>query len=109
MNNIPCPLREAAGQCGDHAAIVSGSREITYARLDRLVNVTFDSLKKFGIKKGSTVAILSSNILEYPILLFSLWRMGAVACLVNTRYPPKSVMDFLRKMNRSSLSEARFL
>jgi len=59
--------------------------------LEARIAATCDRLAKSGIKPRDRIAILAPNSVEQIILLFSLWRLKAVACPLNL-YQPKAII-----------------
>jgi len=50
-----------------------------------------DSLHSLGIKKGSHVAVMLPNLIEFPITWLALGVLGAVQIAVNTRFTSKEL------------------
>ncbi len=92
---IICPLSQAAAKQSDSPAILFGRRAISFKQLDQYVWSTVKTLKKFGINPGDRVAIVDQNSVEYLIVLLSLWRLDAVALLLNFRLPPEALAQTL--------------
>ncbi len=88
MAEIPCPLASAALNFPDQPALIDTDRELTYAQFDRLVAQTATRLRAAGVSEGDRVAIVDNNRIEYPIILYALFRLKAVACLLSPRFPP---------------------
>lgn len=103
MPKILCPLYCAAQKHADIPAIISQHHKITFRKLNGLVESTSLKLQKFGIKQGDRVAIVSSACPEYLILLLSLWRLGAIACPLNARYPQRTLIAALKSIHCQAL------
>src|SRR5699024_5371103 len=58
-------------------------RQVTYQQLEDLVNQTAQGFRTAGIQKGSRLAILSKNSLDYVIVTFAAARLGAVLIPIN--------------------------
>ncbi len=95
MPEIACPLVEAARKFGDREAIITNQRIITYGEYHHRVTYTTSLLKEKGVTSGHRVGIALPNTIEYPILLAALYRLGAVACPVNRRWPARLTADYL--------------
>ena len=52
-----------------------------------MVSFAGGGLRKSGVGAGTRVAIVAANYPELPLLLFALFRIGAVACPVSPRVP----------------------
>lgn len=99
MNNVQCPLNSAAERYEKLLALIAGDKVISYGEYEQIVGYVAGRLKKSGVEKGERVAIVSDNRWEYPILLFTLLRLGAVACPVNPIFPQKSIRSLLEKID----------
>lgn len=80
-------------------SIISGGKTLSYAELLRAVLRAGRHLKDSGICRDDRVGILSHNSVEYLIVLFALWRVGAVACLFSTRLPDNTLKKQLKSIN----------
>lgn len=76
-------LRRTAGRHPDDVAVVFRDTPYTYKTLNAAVNRCANSLLKLGVKPGDRIAILSHNCDSYLILLFALFKIGAVATPLN--------------------------
>jgi O-succinylbenzoic acid--CoA ligase len=103
MTDIPCPLAEAARKYMDLPALITDNRIISYDHYDRLVESTASRLKDADIATGERVAIISTNTIEYPILLMALFRIGAVACPVSSRLPHQMVSEYFKRIRCSKI------
>lgn len=83
----------------DNPAVIWRDRAISYSQLFRAVDARVEQLRATGIKSGNRVGIVSPNSIEYTVLLFSLWSIGAVACPLNTRLSDKALEGQLQQIN----------
>lgn len=83
--------------------IVWGTRQISRAQVNMYIASAMKQLKGMGITAGTRVAICDETSVEYIILLWSLWRMKAVACPVNPRWPIKAIGAYTAKINTKYL------
>ena len=60
-------------------------REFSYQQFDYLVNQTANLLKSVGVETGTTVSLLLHNGVEYLLVYFACWKLGAVAGPINAR------------------------
>lgn len=102
-HTIACPLNAAAQKYGSSAAVVWGTRRITYKQLDQYVNATVKSFKERGIKAASRVALVAENSVEAIVILLSVWRLGAVACPIDPRFPAAAVAALLKKVRAQAV------
>ena len=64
---------------------------ITYRKLDELSAAFGAWMQSQGITKGSRVALMMPNILQYPVCLFGLLRIGAIVVNVNPLYKAREL------------------
>ena len=103
MNTIPCPLYENAQNHGELAAIICDKRTITYLEFNQAVCATSKHLLDLGVREGKRIAIYSPNSVNYLIVLVSLWRIGAIACLLSTRLSEQQISKQLDDIDCSYL------
>ena len=85
-------------------------RSYTYAQLDRLSDALCQHLQQqYGIGKGSRIAILAENNIEYIALFAAMQRMGCVLVPMNYRLASAEI-DYLLKDSEPSLAicESKF-
>ena len=92
-------LDDAVHLHADKAAFVSGStgKRLLYSELDvlsRNVAGYFQGVLK--LPKGSRVALMMPNLLQYPVCLFGLLRAGYVVVNVNPQYTPRELEHQLK-------------
>ena len=68
-------------------------RSITYAELLREVCRFANGLRKLGIKKGDVVAVYMPMILELPIAMLALARIGAAHSVIFGGFAPDAIVD----------------
>lgn len=86
--NLSDLVRDAAVSRPGHPALVTDSRTVTWAELDRLVHAVAGGLTARGVRRGDRVAMLLGNSLEFAVAYFGILRAGAVAVPLNTAYTP---------------------
>jgi long-chain acyl-CoA synthetase len=73
-------------------AFTNMDRTLTYAELERLSRDFGAWLQNgAGLKPGARVAIMSPNLLQYPIVLFGALRAGFVVVNCNPLYTPREL------------------
>ena len=85
------PIHRHARVAPERLALWTPSRQWTYAELDAVVTATCDCLQRRGIRRETRVAIHLGRSPETVVLLWALWRAGAVAVPLSTRLPPAEV------------------
>ncbi|MEK6565059.1 MAG: o-succinylbenzoate--CoA ligase [Candidatus Omnitrophota bacterium] len=88
---IQCPIKINAFRHGSRQAIISDNQTLTYRAFDYRIDSCAQKLRAIGVKERERVCILCAESPEYIILLFALWRLGAVACLLSQRLPPDAL------------------
>jgi long-chain acyl-CoA synthetase len=64
-------------------AVADGSQALTNAQLLHRVRAASRHLKDLGIGRGDVVALKLTNRLEFVVLLFASWRVGATVTPIN--------------------------
>ncbi len=92
---IPAVLRDAAGRFGELEAIVDGERRMTFAGVLEAVDGTARALIGSGIRPGDRVAVWAPNGLDWVIISFAVYGVGAVLVPINTRYKGQEAAHLL--------------
>lgn len=98
MPEITCPLQEMAASLPDAPAIIAPHRQYTFGDYHAYVSGATANLRKAGIGEGDLLAIALPSGTPYPLLLMALFRMGAVACPMNTRFPAQYLLEVLERI-----------
>jgi long-chain acyl-CoA synthetase len=69
---------------------------ITFADLERLSRAFGAWLQAKGLAKGSRVAVMMPNCLQYPVCVFGILRAGYIVVNVNPLYTPRELEQQLR-------------
>ena len=72
------------------------ARSLTYAELDRQSLAFAGWLQSIGLGKGSRVALMMPNLLQYPICLFGALRAGCIVVNCNPLYTPRELEHQLK-------------
>jgi long-chain acyl-CoA synthetase len=78
-------------QFSERPAYSCMGHSITYSKLDELSTAFGAWLQSQGITKGSRVALMMPNILQYPVCLFAILRIGAIVVNVNPLYKAREL------------------
>jgi long-chain acyl-CoA synthetase len=85
-------LERSCGRFGDLPAFTCMGRSITYRELDRLSSDFGSWLQNVaGLGKGTRVALMMPNLLQYPVAIFGLLRAGLVGVNCNPLYTPREL------------------
>ncbi len=87
------PLARHAQAPTQAVALVGPDREWTYAELHRAVARRRAALRQRGVGAGTRVALHAERSAETIVLLWALWRAGAVAVPISTREPAAGVVE----------------
>ena len=96
MNAITCPVFAGARRHPQAAALVTPQRTWSYRELDAAIAGTAVQLRQTGLRRGDKLAVHLPNDWRYPVVLFALLRLGALAVLTNLRLPPATLAAQLR-------------
>src|SRR5215468_9950504 len=89
-------IRPFARQSPDHPALVQGDVTWTYAELAAVVAETVVSLKRYDIRSGDRVMIVSENSLALVALILATSEIDAWSVVVNPRLSAREV-DLIRE------------
>src|SRR5271165_6609155 len=90
-------LTRACRKFADRAAFRNLDTTITYAQLDRLSRDFAAWLRNQpGLQKGSRIALMMPNLLQYPIALFGVLRAGMIVVNVNPLYTARELEHQLK-------------
>jgi len=84
-------LEESCAKFGSRPAYSCMGRTITFAELDRLSAAFGAFLQARGLTKGARVALMMPNVLQYPVCLFGILRVGCTVVNVNPLYTPREL------------------
>jgi long-chain acyl-CoA synthetase len=94
LRSIGASFEESVCTYGERAAFVSGAAGvgITYRELDALSrNVAAYLQSVLALPRGSRVALMLPNILQFPVCLLGALRAGYVVVTVNPLYTPREL------------------
>ena len=95
MREVICPLLESAARWPDSPALCDSSTQFTFRELDSAAAAIAELLRGRGVESGVRLAIIESNRLELAPLLWAVFRLGALAVLLNPRFPKAALADQL--------------
>ena len=91
LNNL---FDEACQKYPDNRAVTCNDVTITFTQLQKYVNNFAASLAELGVKKHDRVAVIMPNIMQYPIAVFAILKLGASVVNINPLYTAAEI-DYL--------------
>jgi len=76
-------------------AVQTHSQSVAYHELEDQIDRTSSQLRRIDLKENEYVGVLSNNSPDFVILIFSLWKIGAVPLLINSRLLESEVSNLL--------------
>lgn len=84
-------LEESFARFAERPCCVCMGRSLSYAQLDTTSRALGAWLQARGLKRGARVAVMSPNILQYPIAIAAILRAGFTVVNVNPLYKPREL------------------
>jgi len=84
-------FEESVGKFTARPAFTCMGKSLTFAELDTLSSAFGAWLQGMGCVKGTRVALMMPNILQYPVALFGTLRAGCAVVNVNPLYTPREL------------------
>ena len=82
---------------------ISGRREMTWKEFDEKANRFANLLRNRGVPRGTKVAILLMNCLEWLPIYFGILKAGSIAVPLNYRYTAEEISYCLKKSGAEHL------
>src|ERR1700676_28132 len=92
---IPAVVRSASERFGDSEAVVDGLRRPSFAAISESVESIERALIASGVRSGDRVAIWAPNSLDWILISFAIYGVGAVLVPINTRFKGEEATDVL--------------
>ncbi|QRK04687.1 long-chain fatty acid--CoA ligase [Archangium violaceum] len=89
-------LEESFSTFAERPAFKCMGKTLTYRELDTLSRQVGAWLQSRGLPRGSTVAIMMPNVLQYPVCIAAVLRAGYVVVNVNPLYTPRELEHQLK-------------
>jgi long-chain acyl-CoA synthetase len=89
-------LEESFARFRDQRAYVCMDKAITFGEIDTLSLALASWLQDKGLRKGTRVAIMMPNVLQYPVALAAVLRAGLIAVNVNPLYTARELEHQLK-------------
>jgi len=91
----------ASGPAEEFLIEEPGGRVYTYAEFDEAVNKTSNLLLTIGVRKGDRVGLFLTNRVEYLVMYFACFKLGAWAGPINALLKPREVRYVLENSEAS--------
>ncbi|MEU8603923.1 amino acid adenylation domain-containing protein [Streptomyces parvulus] len=92
---LPEALRRLARETPDAPALEDGARTLTFAELDRAVDLAASALRADGAGPGTTVAVALPRSVDTVVAPLAVLRSGAVYLPVDISYPAERIAQLL--------------
>ena len=89
-------LRSRVRESADRIALEADKQQYTWRDIDTLSDYMVGRMLSCGIKKGTHVAIWSTNSPNWIIVFLALSKIGAVPVLLNTCYSTEELEKVIR-------------
>jgi acyl-CoA synthetase (AMP-forming)/AMP-acid ligase II len=95
---VPCYIRQQARQWPEAVALVEAAsgREISYAKLDRMIGRVAAGLAAHGLRPGDTLLMFAPNLPEWPVMALGAMAAGGVLSGANPMYPVEDLAHQMR-------------
>ena len=94
-STVPSVLNDRIKAQPDLIAIIEGDTRLTYKEFGKRVHHTAAALQDLGIQKGEKVALIFENGIQFPVVLFAVYQVGAVPLSVNPTLKPGEIRHIL--------------
>ncbi|MEZ5650002.1 MAG: AMP-binding protein [Burkholderiaceae bacterium] len=94
--SVTAMMESAMVRFANKPALHSFGQTLTYADVDRLSRAFAAWLQAQGVKRGDRIAVMTPNILAFPVAMLGIIRAGAAQVNVNPLYTPRELQHQLR-------------
>ena len=102
--NVVDMLLESGEQYADKVAFSSFGGKRTYAEVMELSRCFAAYLQKeLGVRKGDRIALMSPNMMAFPVAMFGILRAGAVQVNVNPQYTARELRHQLNDADAETI------
>lgn len=85
---------DACKKYANNHAFTCNAETITYQQTQIYVNNLAASLLELGITQGDRVAVIMPNLIQYPLAIFAILKIGAIVVNINPLYTANEI-DYL--------------
>ncbi|MGB3911013.1 MAG: AMP-binding protein, partial [Pseudolysinimonas sp.] len=90
-NSLADLIAESVRTYPQNVAIEFFGRETTYAELGDQIERAAEGLRRRGVKKGDTVALVLPNCPQHVVAFYAILRLGAIVVEHNPLYTPREL------------------
>ncbi len=101
MQFFECPFSLYARISPHAPALISKEQTWSYSECNKIISSIEACYRKLGIQEGDRVAISPTRKFPTPLLLFALFRIGAIACPLNIHTPTSAIQAQLNRLGAS--------
>ena len=94
-STVPSVFNDRINLTPDVVALIDGDTRLTFKELGEQVHHTAAALQDLGIQKGEKVGLIFENGIQFPVVLFAVYQIGAVPLSVNPTLKPKEIQHIL--------------
>lgn len=91
FQSLPQLMEESFRKFAPRKAYICMGKSLTFTELDAMSSKFGAWLQSRGLKKGTRVAIMMPNVLQYPVALAAVLRAGFTVVNVNPLYTPREL------------------
>ena len=102
-SSVTAMMEDAMVRFAGHTALRSLGQSLSYAEVDRLSRNFAAWLQAQGVEPGERVAVMTPNILAFPVAMLGILRAGAVQVNVNPLYTPRELAHQLKDADAKTL------
>ena len=97
-------LRKATEQYPHKVALTYMGKNLTYARLNELIDRFACALNELGVRKGDRVVIYLPNSPQFVIAFFGIMKVGAVSVPISPIYTPEEIEYMTRDSEADTIA-----
>jgi O-succinylbenzoic acid--CoA ligase len=96
MERVLCPIYKNACAAPQQDALITEERKWSYLELHNALDSLCNFLKESGVKERQRIAFVARNHPSTLLLLFSLFRLRAIACPLSFRLPEQQLHQHIQ-------------
>ena len=90
-SSLVAMFEESFARYRERAVCICMDKTLTYGELDAASRALAGWLQSRGLKRGTRVAVMMPNVLQYPVAVAAILRAGFTAVNVNPLYKPREL------------------